>query len=102
MSPHRRPHFASPELMNWSMMTCAPFAKSPNCAFPDRQTVRFGRREAVLETHHGLFRQQRIDDGEARLARRKIFERNVGLAAILVVPHRMTMEERAATAVLAA
>jgi hypothetical protein len=22
----------SPELMNWSITTCAPFAKSPNCA----------------------------------------------------------------------
>jgi len=25
-------HFASPELMNWSMMTWAPLAKSPYCA----------------------------------------------------------------------
>ena len=31
-SPHRRSHFASPELMNWSITTCAPLAKSPNCA----------------------------------------------------------------------
>jgi hypothetical protein len=29
----------SPELMNWSITTCAPFAKSPNCAFPDDQRV---------------------------------------------------------------
>ena len=26
------PHLARPETMNWSMMTCAPLAKSPNCA----------------------------------------------------------------------
>ena len=27
-----RSHLLSPEQMNWSMMTCAPLAKSPNCA----------------------------------------------------------------------
>jgi hypothetical protein len=27
-----RPHFTSPEAMNWSITTCAPLAKSPNCA----------------------------------------------------------------------
>ena len=27
-----RSHLVSPEAMNWSMMTCAPLAKSPNCA----------------------------------------------------------------------
>ena len=31
MIPETLPHFASPELMNWSMITCAPLAKSPNC-----------------------------------------------------------------------
>ena len=30
--PHRRPHLASPLVMNWSITTCAPLAKSPNCA----------------------------------------------------------------------
>ena len=27
-----RPHFTWAEVMNWSMITWAPFAKSPNCA----------------------------------------------------------------------
>ncbi len=27
-----RSHLLSPEQMNWSMITCAPLAKSPNCA----------------------------------------------------------------------
>ena len=27
-----RCHFDSAEQMNWSMITCAPLAKSPNCA----------------------------------------------------------------------
>ena len=26
------PHFVSELAMNWSMITCAPFMKSPNCA----------------------------------------------------------------------
>ena len=30
----------SPELMNWSITTCAPFAKSPNCA--SQMTSAFG------------------------------------------------------------
>ena len=25
-------HLSSADAMNWSMMTCAPLAKSPNCA----------------------------------------------------------------------
>ena len=41
-SPARtsRPHFASPEAMNWSITTCAPLAKSPNCA--SQTTSSFG------------------------------------------------------------
>ena len=35
-----RPHLASPELMNWSMTTCATLAKSPNWA--SQITRRFG------------------------------------------------------------
>ena len=30
--PLRRPHFTSPEAMNWSMTTWAPLTKSPYCA----------------------------------------------------------------------
>ena len=33
-------------------------------AFPDHQAVGVGGRVAVLEAEHGLFRQQRVDDGE--------------------------------------
>ena len=32
MSREVWPHFERPDAMNWSMTTCAPFAKSPNCA----------------------------------------------------------------------
>ena len=31
-TPEGRSHLSSAALMNWSMMICAPFAKSPNCA----------------------------------------------------------------------
>ncbi len=27
-----RSHLRSPDAMNWSITTCAPLAKSPNCA----------------------------------------------------------------------
>ena len=30
--PLALPHFDSPEDINWSIIICAPFAKSPNCA----------------------------------------------------------------------
>ena len=30
--PDALDHFLSPEAINWSITTCAPFAKSPNCA----------------------------------------------------------------------
>ena len=32
MSREVTPHLERPDAMNWSMITCAPFAKSPNCA----------------------------------------------------------------------
>ena len=31
-NPDALAHFLSPEAINWSIITCAPFAKSPNCA----------------------------------------------------------------------
>ena len=64
-----RPHFASPEAMNWSITTCAPLAKSPNCAFPDHELVGLRRGVAVLEAEHRLFREQRVDHDEVALAR---------------------------------
>ena len=32
VSPEVWPHLSSAATMNWSMMICAPFMKSPNCA----------------------------------------------------------------------
>jgi hypothetical protein len=83
------------------MITCAPLTKSPNWPFPDHQRSRVGRRIAVLEAQHGLFGQHRVDDRERRLLGSHVLQRHVGFAGLLVVQHRVAMEERAAAAVLA-
>ena len=70
-------------------------------AFPDDEAIGIGDRVAVLEAEHGFFRQQRIGDAEARLPRLQVLQRDVRRAGGLVVPHRVSMEERAAAAVLA-
>ena len=41
-----------PTTMNWSMMTCAPFAKSPNCASQIDEPVGAVEAVAVLEAEH--------------------------------------------------
>src|SRR5262245_52249936 len=56
---------------------------------PDREAVRLRGGEAVLESEHCFFRQQRVDDIEARLARAEIGERDVALGAVLAMPHGM-------------
>src|SRR5687768_7089273 len=63
-------------------------------AFPESQAIGLGRRKSVLETHDRFFRQQRIDHGEVGLTGCEMLERDVRLAAVLVVPDRMTVEER--------
>ena len=40
-------------------------------AFPDHERVRIGGRVAVLEAHHGLFGQHRVDDLERAAAARR-------------------------------
>ena len=63
-----RSHLRSPEEMNWSKMTCAPLAKSPNCASHSTSAFGLGERIAIFEAEHGLFREHRIDDLESGLA----------------------------------
>ena len=63
-----RSHLRSPDEMNWSNTTCAPLAKSPNCASHSVKRVRLGERIAVLEAEHGFLREHRVDDLVARLA----------------------------------
>ena len=100
-----RPHFASPELMNWSMTTCAPLAKSPNCASQIDERVGLGGRVAVLEAEHRFFGQHRVDDHEVALVLARCAAAGCSCPrptlAVLVVQHRVAMEERAAADVLA-
>ena len=51
-------------------MTCAPLAKSPNCASQIDELVRVGEAEAELEAEHGVLGEHAVDDDELRLARR--------------------------------
>ena len=96
-----RSHLRSPDEMNWSNTTCAPLAKSPNCASQSVSAFGRGERIAIFETEHGLFRKHRIDDFVARLRRRKIGERDVALFGLLVVEHRVALREGAALPILA-
>ena len=57
--------------MNWSITTCAPLTKSPNCASQITSVFGSARGVAVLEAEHRLFGQQRVDDDERRLVRRR-------------------------------
>ena len=50
------------------MMTCAPLAKSPNCASQITRVLRVGEAVAVFEADHGGLRQRAVDDVEPRLA----------------------------------
>ena len=96
-----RSHLRSPDEMNWSNSTCAPLAKSPNCASHKRQRVRLGERIAVLEAEHRLFREHRVDHLEARLLVGEMVQRGVAVLVLLVDQHRMALRERAALGVLA-
>ncbi len=62
-----RSHLRSPEEMNWSNTTCAPLAKSPNCASHSVSAFGSASGIAVLEAEHGLFREHRVEHLVARL-----------------------------------
>ena len=70
--------------------------------FPDDELIRLGRRVAVFEAEHRFFGQHRIDDDEVALLVADVLQRNVRALvpalAILVVQHRVAVEERAAAA----
>ena len=65
-----RSHLRSPDEMNWSITTCAPLAKSPNCASHSISALGSDSDVAVLEAEHRLFREHRVDDLEAGLVAR--------------------------------
>src|SRR5258706_12054830 len=71
---------------------------------PDHELVWLRGRVAEFEAEHRLFRQHRIDDHEIALVGRDVRERDVAarvpLLAVLVVQHRVAVEEGAAPGVL--
>jgi hypothetical protein len=87
--------------MNWSNTTCAPLAKSPNCASHRVQRVGLRQGVAVLEAEHRLFRQHRVDDLEAGLVLGDVIQVRVALLVLLVDEHRVALGEGAALHVLA-
>ena len=95
------PHFVSEQTMYWSMMICAPLAKSPNCASHKHEHVGEIEPVAVIEAEHGVLGERAVVDAERRLARLDVVERLVALARLHVVEHRVALGERAAAAVLA-
>jgi hypothetical protein len=74
-------------------------------AFPDVQRVRVGGGVAVLERHHRLLAEQRVDDGDVfRAAGRRVSTSCAAAGSVvglLVVQDRVAVEERAAAGVLA-
>ena len=91
--PLGRCHFDSAETMNWSMMVCAPFAKSPNCASQRQSMFGIIERIAVIETEHGRFRKQAVVNANARLFRREMQQRNVRLARFRIVKNGVPLSE---------
>src|SRR6187402_828406 len=69
-------------------------------AFPHDERIRLGCGVAVLEAHYRLFRQHRINHLYTGLVIGDVLQGGVGFVAVLVVQNGVTMEERAATAVL--
>ena len=77
----------SHEVMNWSMMTCAPLAKSPNCASHMHQRVRDRPASSRTRSPAPPPRKQAVVDVERGLGpARRLFER--------LVPRRPSLVDR--------
>src|SRR5690606_30242968 len=74
--------------------------KVAELGFPQGQRPRLGKREAILEAEHSLFRKHRVDDFVMRLLRTEIVERNMPRLVLLVVKNRMALRERTALGIL--
>ena len=96
------PHFARPETMNWSIVTCAAFTKSPNCASHITSVSGAWIAVAVLEAERARLRQRAVVDLERGLgARAGAGSARRSLARLGVVQHQVALAERAARGVLA-
>ena len=63
--------------MNWSMITWAPLAKSPNWASHMISMLRLVERVAVVEAEHGRLGEQAVVDAELGLVGAEVVERDV-------------------------
>ena len=67
--------------MNWSMMTCAPLAKSPNCASHRQSMFGIIERVTVVESEHRRFARAGVVNANARLVRREVLSGHVSARA---------------------
>src|SRR6202171_565535 len=70
------------ELINDDLRAVAEVAE---LTFPNRQAMRFGGREAVLESHDRFFGQYRVDHPEGRLIGRQMLQRDIASTRGLIM-----------------
>ena len=68
--------------------------------FPDHQRIGLSAGVAEFIAEHRFFRERRVDDQESGLIGAQVLQRQTGLAGLLIVDHRVTMEEGATRAIL--
>src|SRR4029078_6257153 len=69
--------------------------------FPDDERRRIGGRVTVFEAEHGFFGKHGVRDLKRRLPLSGVLQRYVALVCVLLVQHRVTVEERATARILA-
>src|SRR2546423_843552 len=69
--------------------------------FPQAEHVRVIERVTVIEAEHSRLGEQAVVDADARLVRREMEQRHVGLAALRIVEERMARAESSAATILA-
>ena len=84
--------------MNWSMMVCAPLAKSPNCASHSTSVRGIGERIAIFEAEHAEFAERGVPHLETAGPDGR--QRDIFVAGFLVDPHGVALAEGAAAAIL--
>ena len=96
-------HFAgSNELVNHHLCAIGEIAE---LRLPNHQGVRVVRRVSVFKAQHRFFGKNRVDDGERSLVVGRVLQRYVSAGVpfftVLIVDHRMTVGERAASRIFA-
>ena len=85
------------------MMTCAPLAKSPNCASHSSERLRIVAAEAIFKAQHGGFRQNRSCKSQTTPGRARDGDSGTYSFSFSVsIQHRVAMVERSASRILSA